>query len=221
MSKTPQYPKRPQECELLTPPGRIFWAHFFRPKPPSTDGKGPASPRYTCDFVISKEVARQSPEWGSLTAALAHYAKGKFTKADLSSKQFVLGFRDGDEFNDEQYHGCVVLRPWTGETYPPSVINEAKETLTEASAPRIPIGANARLMVAPFAFDNKLKGMGLNLKLVWLIGGDPITVERDWSTALEGVEALPDYAAAAIPKLEDGLESDDGAGAPDPFSNQF
>ncbi len=211
-NKPAEFPKRPQECEILTPPGRIFWAHILTPKPPSDDGQGPDKARFTCDFAIDKEVCKQAPEWERLFGAIKHYAAEKFSKAELSSSNFKPGFRNGDEFKDEQYHNCIILRPWSNASYPPSVMDTEKQAVSGDT--RIAIGANARLIVSPFTFNNKTKGVGLNLKAVWLVGGDPIVAERDYSSALEGVEGLPDYASAPRIDSPEGEQSD-------PFKNAF
>ncbi len=208
----PEFPARSRNCELLTPPGCAYWVHLFSPDATAFEGRA-TKPRYKLDFAIPKEVAAESPEWLKIGKAVNYYLRENFDAKTLRSGTVKLGFRDGDDMNSDQYSGCWVLRPWTGEDYPPRVLGPDRKPLQHREDSRIKIGANARCIITPFVFNVETKGIGFNLKVVWLVGGDPIEPERDWTSELADVEGLPSHLAAKLPSPPDSQADDAAADA--------
>lgn len=196
--------KKEKRPSLKTPPGRLCFPAIFQKEQQMEGATTP--PKYVATIVFDKAYLKAHPEemarYNAIRAAAEKVCMEKFKKsikdAAASISRFWNPFRDGAEKNhlDGFGEGTIFFKA-SSRNRPGAVGADARTPIDDPEA--LYAGCYVRLSVSPYAFDNKMKGVGIGLNNVMFI--------RDGERLAGGVDPMEDFG-----------EFDDGsvpAGEPD------
>lgn len=140
---------------LTVGPCRISYPNLFKAK---TSTKFPAQgARFSCDILIPKN----SPMVQSIMAAVEAAKTEAMDRLGWNAKMpknLKMPLADGDEYDDENYHGHWILRPWSKEDRPPRVIDMQLQPILDQT--EVYGGMWANVNVNFYAYDNSGAGIG-------------------------------------------------------------
>lgn len=162
------------ESRVKTPPFRLSYPAFFRPKP----GPNGGAPRYSgvAIFNPADYDEAEMAAFKAMKAAMNGACKEEFGKniKDMPST-FKKGLRPGSDRQDddgnvpEEYQGEGVVFANITSNEPPGVINAKGQTISEenGNTDQIYPGCYCRAIVVAYAYDKKgNKGVALGLRNV-------------------------------------------------------
>lgn len=200
--------KKEKRPSLKTPVGRLCFPAIFE-KEKQMEG-ATAPPKYAATIVFDKEYLKSHPDemarFNAIRAAADAVCKEKFKKSLKDASQAIARFwnpfRDGAEkaHLDGYGEGTIFLKA-SSRNRPGAVGPDAKTPIDDPEA--LYAGCYVRISVSPYAFDNKMKGVGIGLNNVMFV--------RDGERLAGGVNAEEDFGefemegAAAAPDGDDFL----------------
>lgn len=139
--------------KVMTPPFRMSYPHLF--KPYSMDNN---EPKFQLTMLF--------PKGADLKALIKAADQSMTAKWGQRPKKFKSPFLDGDEMEQESFHGTTFIRTATKEM--PSIINGRKEEVIESHL--VKAGFWARATVNPYCWTFKSKkGVSFGLLNVQLL----------------------------------------------------
>ena len=148
------------EVKVITPKGRLSYPHLLEP---NVGGNFPSGEYETLLLINKSEDV--NPMMEALKNLLSDAFGDKLTLGSLKHQPI----KDGDKEKEPEKKGCWVIK--AKNEYKPKVVGpDPTQVITDKKL--IYGGANARLSVTFFAYDNKFgKGIKVNLRNVQLLGG--------------------------------------------------
>lgn len=200
-------------ASVRTPPFRISYPHLFTPH--SMDGK---NPKFQLTMVFPKGA-----NFDKLNRLVIEAAKKKFGQVP---KKLKWPFLDGDEMENDQNHGAVILR--TNTQRKPGVVNPDRSPIYEEDQHTIISGywAWATVNAWPWVNKYKEKGVSFSPQLIQLLPlstvidfyakNDKISydiVEETFSGSVGNAEEVFDNLVAAEDNPDEYTNTDDMEGA--------
>ncbi len=186
--------------EILTPKGRVSFAHVFVPFD-YDEPKNPDSPdaKYSMNLLIPKET-----DITGLKKAVMALAK-KIEPDKSKRKHWNKAIVDGDEPNSKgktrpEAEGCWIVKPWS-KTKPFVMQADGKTTITEDSA--FYSGCYARCKITPFYYDNKTEGISFFLGNIQKLADGENLSGRTLAQAQDDFEAVESDETAELDDDED------------------
>lgn len=188
-------PKK-QTNKIVTPRGRLSFPSVFEKR--SFDG---GKPKFECSLLIPKA---EKDGLLQIVRAADQIIRDKFAGKSIPAG-IKKGLRDGAEKPDLDGYDETVYFLRASATVKPPVWNAKKETIDDEAL--VYAGANGRLVIAPFWYDQKgNKGVGWRLLGVQVTGGgEPLGGSR--ATADDLPDDLPEGDGGDAASLDDMLNS--------------
>lgn len=173
---------------LTTPKGRMSFVNIFTTRENDNGRK-----LYDTAFIIPKPETIEDPEYkkevevfvANLNRIVKAAAVAKWGEGNIPAG-CVHPLKAGDEGAKANYDGYgpdkICFNASSGEKFPPSVVGVDRDgagQLIRLEEKDVYSGCYARLSISAFAYDNKRKGVSLNLHAVQkLADGDPLSGAR-------------------------------------------
>lgn len=179
--------KRPS---LKTPVGRLCFPAIFEKEKQMEGATTP--PKYAATIVFDKAYLKAHPDemarYNAIRAAADKACIEKFKKnlkdASAAIARFWNPFRDGAEkaHLDGYGEGTIFFKA-SSRNRPGAVGPDAHTPIDDPAA--LYAGCYVRISVSPYAFDNKMKGIGIGINNIMFI--------KDGERLAGGVDALEDF----------------------------
>lgn len=197
--------KRPK---LLTPVGRLCFPAIFEKEKPMAGAT--TAPKYAATIVFDKQYLKSHPDemarYNAIKALANTVCLEKFKKPlDEAIKlipRFWNPFRQGSEKEhlDGYGEGTIFFKASSNNRRPGAVGPDTKTPIDDPEA--LYAGCYVRLNVGAYAFDNKMKGVGIGLNSVMFV--------RDGERLDGGSgDASADFGEVAMDEPAGGDDNDD------------
>ncbi len=199
--------KKEKRPSLKTPVGRLCFPAIFEKEKQMEGATTP--PKYAATIVFDKNYLKSHPDemtrYNAIRQAADAACREKFKKtvkdAAAGIPRFWDPFRDGSEKEHlDGYGNGTLFFKASSRNRPGAVGSDTKTPIDDAEA--LYAGCYVRLSVSPYAFDNKMKGIGIGLNNVMFV--------RDGERLAGGVNAEEDFGEFESESATgDGAEDDD------------
>ena len=170
--------KKEKRPSLKSPIGRLCFPAIFQKEQQMEGATTP--PKYAATIVFDKAYLKANKDEMARYQAIRDMAEKvcleKFKKSlkDAGAKipRFWNPFRDGAEkAHLDGYGDGTIFFKASSRNKPGAVGNDAKTPIDDEAA--LYAGCYVRLSVSPYAFDNKMKGIGIGLNNVMFVKDGP------------------------------------------------
>ncbi len=201
--------KKEKRPSLKTPIGRLCFPAIFEKEKAMEGATTP--PKYAATIVIDKAYLKSHPDemarFTAIREACDRACRDKFKKPLKEAAEKIPRFwnpmRDGAEKEHLDGYGAgTIFFKASSRNRPGAVGPDAKTPIEDAEA--LYAGCYVRLSVSPYAFDNKMKGVGIGLNNVMFV--------RDGERLAGGVNPAEDFG-----EFESETESEFDAAEADDF----
>lgn len=212
--------KRTEYKQITTCKGRLSFVNIFEPR---TNDNGRVI--YDTAFIIPKpETITDDPEYqaevekflGQIKELVKEEAFRFFGGEDKIPGDFIHPLKSGDDGAKKNYDGygpdVYCFNASTGEKFAPAVVGTARDgagQLVRLEQKDVYSGCYGRLVISAFGYDNKKKGVSLNLHAVQkLADGDPlggsrVNVDEAFASPAAGMEGVENAGSTNASSLFD------------------
>lgn len=197
--------KKEKRPSLKTPVGRLCFPAIFEKEKQMEGATTP--PKYAATIVFDKTYLTANKDemarFNAIRTAADAVCREKFKKslkdATAAIARFWTPFRDGAEkaHLDGYGEGTLFFKA-SSRNRPGAVGPDGKTPIDDAEA--LYAGCYVRISVSPYAFDNKMKGVGIGLNNVMFI--------RDGDRLSGGVNAEDDFGEFAMEGVTESSDTD-------------
>lgn len=182
--------KKEKRPSLKTPIGRLCFPAIFEKEKQMEGATTP--PKYAATIVFDKEYLKANREemarFNAIRQAADAVCVEKFKKnlkdATAAIARFWTPFRDGAEKEHLDGYGAgTIFFKASSRNRPGAVGSDARTPIDDPEA--LYAGCYVRFSVSPYAFDNKMKGIGIGLNNVMFV--------KDGERLAGGVDASEDF----------------------------
>lgn len=158
---------------------RLSYPHLFVPKPYKNDKN--SNPRFSASFILDKKKHRDLID--EIDDAIEAVKDAKWGDDQPRIKADKICFSDGDDADQAEYQGGMILRSASPENKPPKVIDKNKEELDERSGKPYG-GCYVNAIVRIYAFDEYGPQINCSLEAVQFFrkgesfGPAPVDVDK-------------------------------------------
>lgn len=161
--------------KLLTPVGRLSFPAIFEKEKPMPGAT--SAPKYAATIIFDRQYLKSHPDeaarWNAIKALANSVCLEKFKKpldeAIIKIPRFWNPFRDGAEKEhlDGFGAGTLFIKASSNNRRPGAVGPDTKTPIDDPEA--LYAGCYVRLNVGAYAFDNKMKGVGIGLNSIMFV----------------------------------------------------
>lgn len=198
--------KKEKRPSLKTPIGRLCFPAIFEKEKQREGATTP--PKYAATIVFDKNYLKTNKDemarFNAIRDACDTVCKEKFKKslkdATAAIARFWNPIRDGAEkaHLDGYGEGTIFFKA-SSRNRPGAVNSDARTPIDDPEA--LYAGCYVRISVSPYAFDNKMKGIGIGLNNVMFV--------KDGERLAGGVDAMEDFGEFEMEGASMSTESDD------------
>jgi hypothetical protein len=201
--------KKEKRPSLKTPVGRLCFPAIFNKEQQMEGATTP--PKYAATIVFDKAYLKANRDemarFNAIREAADAVCREKFKKplkdAAQAIPRFWNPFRDGKEkAHLDGYGDGTFFFKASSRNRPGAVGSDARTPIDDEAA--LYAGCYVRLSVSPYAFDNKMKGVGIGLNNVMFV--------KDGPPLAGGVDAAEDFG-----EFESNSDIDDTSDFDDPL----
>lgn len=196
-----------KRVKLVTPVGRLSFPAIFEKETPMAGSTGPGKYAATIifDSAYIKAHKDELDRYNAIKAEADRACEKMFKKplnvAIKEIARFWTPFRNGAEKKhlDGYGEGTIFFKASSQKKRPGVLASDKKTVITDPEA--IYSGCYVRLTVSPYAFDNKMKGVGIGLMSVMFI--------RDGVPLDGSSNPADDFGEIPVDDMDDPLAEDD------------